>query len=53
MFAPSSFVTDFNCTDGHYNGHDKEQDSTDQASCHGSPFDVLRQIVFEIFTDCK
>merc|ERR1719412_827591 len=51
MFASSSLVTYFDSADGQDNGHNKEEDPSNQSSCDSSPLDVFRQSVGELFTD--
>ena len=51
VFASPAFVADFDGANGQDNSDDEEKDATDDASYDGSVFEILRQIVFEFFTE--
>ena len=51
VFASPAFVTDLDSANGQDNSDDEEEDAADDASDDGSVFEILRQIVFEFFTE--
>ena len=42
LFSPFSSVTNFDCADADYDGHDEEEDASNEARSDGSSLDVLR-----------
>ena len=42
LFSSFSSVTNFDCADADYDGHDEEEDASNEARSDGSSLDVLR-----------
>ena len=51
MLPPPSLVADFDGAHGEDDGHDEEEDATDEAGSDCPTFDVLRQVVLELLAD--
>lgn len=51
MFPPPPLIANLDSADRQYNGNDEEQDSADESSRHGSPFDVVGHVVSELLTE--
>ena len=51
VFASPSFVTDLDGANGQDNSDDEEEDPADDTGDDGSVFEILGQIVFELFAE--